>query len=420
MATSTPTPTSTATSTATSAPDPRATPDPTRAEPSEIQHRAHAAWLAFCDELAQAGSQLIRADLPLSELDAAEGLRYLSRLVRTGLERHVEGGDPAAAFLHSLCDERTKGFGGDNPDARYFGASISGDYTYQLRGDFRGCAWLSLMTTGFDDQGNYRVTGSLDSDSLPESRTRPVELVLGAAASHAGPGGDGGGRHASAREAEREGVAAACLPTTRDTKSLLVRCTFESPEAKQTLQVALSRTDASGEIVQVALEPISKRLLDTARFVRTTAESWTNQSVSLRRNFNQLPLQDPERIRRAGGDPNVFYYGTAWSVAEDEYLVIRLSKIPECTTWGFQLNNLWTESLDYTQAAIHLNRSSAHYDADGGVTIVVSERDPGVPNWLRTLGHRSGTANLRLMGAKEPVVAEVRVVRDRAAIASRG
>ena len=47
---------------------------------------------------------------------------------------------------------------------------------------------------------------------------------------------------------------------------------------------------------------------------------------------------------------------------------------------------------------------------DGGVTIVVSERDPGRPNWLRTLGHRTGTANFRLMGAKEPVAAEVRVV----------
>ncbi|MEZ4282906.1 MAG: hypothetical protein R3F21_25190 [Myxococcota bacterium] len=144
--------------------------------------------------------------------------------------------------------------------------------------------------------------------------------------------------------------------------------------------------------------------------MRTTAEMWTNQSVALRRSFNQLPLQDPERIRKAGGDPSVFYYSAAWAVAEDEFLVIRLSPIPDCTAWGFQLNNLWTESLDYTQAPIHLNKASAHYDADGGVTIVVSERDPGRPNWLRTMGHRSGTANLRLMGAKAPVTTEVRVV----------
>ena len=139
-------------------------------------------------------------------------------------------------------------------------------------------------------------------------------------------------------------------------------------------------------------------------------DSCTNQSVGLRKNFNQLPLQDPERIRKAGGDPNIFYYSAAWSVAEDEFLVIHIPTIPECTTWGLQINNLWTESLDYTQAQIHLNKGGARYDEDGGVTIIVSERDPGRPNWLRTLGHRSGTANLRLMGAKEPLVAELRVV----------
>lgn len=373
----------------------RTTSSPGNPAPGEIQRRAHATWDAFCEDLKQAGRQLIREDLPLDELDAAEGLRYLSRLLRTGLERHVEGADPADVHLHSLCDERIKGFGGDNPDTRYFGATISADYDYRLNGDFRSCAYVSLMTTGFDEQGAYRVTGSLDSDALPESRVRPIAISIGSPADGAGDSGP---------------VGVPRLATARETKSLLVRCTFENFDAKQALELALSRVDACGEGVRVALEPISQGLLATAKFVRTTAETWTNQSVALRRSFNQLPLSDPERIRKAGGDPNVFYYGAAWSVAEDEFLVIRLSKIPECTTWGFQLNNLWTESLDYTRAPIHLNKGSAHYDPDGGVTIIVSERDPGRPNWLRTLGHRSGTANLRLMGAKEPVTTEVRVV----------
>jgi hypothetical protein len=198
-----------------------------------------------------------------------------------------------------------------------------------------------------------------------------------------------------------------------------VRCTFDDDAAKERLRLTLSRSDASGEPVQCAIEPISKGLLDTAKFVRSTAETWTSQSVGRRKSFNQLPLQDPERIRKMGGDPNVFYYNAAWSVAEDAFLVIRIPTIPECTTWGFQLNNLWTESLDYTQAPIHLNKKSAHYDSDGGVTIIVSERDPGRPNWLRTLGHRTGTANLRLMGAKQPVVPEVEVVSSAELISVR-
>jgi hypothetical protein len=367
---------------------------------TEIQRRAHETWNAFCEELKRAGDQLIRDDLPLDELDAAEGLRYLSRLVRTGLERHVEGADPADAHLYPLCSERIKGFGGDNPDTRYFGAAISSDYTYRLIADLRSCAFFSIMTTGLDEHGAYRITGHLDGAAIPVSRTGPIEIAIRP---------DDGGASADGRH-DGPGPTGATLSTTRDTQSLLVRCTFDDAAAKEKLRLALSRADASGEPVQCAFEPISKGLLETAKFVRSTAETWTSQSVRQRKSFNQLPLQDPERVRKMGGDPNIFYYNAAWSVAEDEFLVIRIPTIPECTTWGFQINNLWTESLDYTQAPIHLNKTSAHCDPDGGVTIIVSERDPGRPNWLRTLGHRTGTANLRLMGAKEPVVPEAKVV----------
>ena len=363
--------------------------------PNEIQLRAQSTWEAFCEDLKSAGRQLIRADLPLEPIDAAEGLRYLSRMVRTGLERHVESADPAIAHLYPLSDERIKGFGGDNPDTRYFGAALSSDYTYRLSGDFRSCAHVSLMTTGFDDDGSYRVTGSLDSAAMPDSKTGPVEIEIGD-----GVSGDG-----------RAGVSHR-LPTTRDTQSLLVRCTFEDMAAKEGLRLALSRTDPGVAPVACRFDPIAKGLDETARFVRSTVESCASQSAGLRRRFNELPLQDPERIRKAGGDPNVFYYSAAWSVAEDEFLVIEIPTIPECTAWGLQINNLWTESLDYTQAPIHINKSTAETTPEGGVTIIVSEHDPGHPNWLRTMGHRSGTANLRLMGAKEPVAASLRVVQD--------
>lgn len=362
----------------------------------EIQRRAQESWEQFCEDLKQAGSQLIREDLPLDALDAAEGLRYLSRLVRTGLERHVEGADPAAPYLFALCDERIKGFGGDNPDTLYFGAALSSEYTYRLEGDFSNCAYFTLMTNGQDEQGSYTITGNLDGDSVPGSSDRPVAISIADDEASNAPGD------------------LPLLTTTKATQSLLLRCTFESQLEKELPGLALSRLDASGSLVQCELEPISAGLAETARFVRDTAERWCNQSAGLRRNFNELPLQDPELMRRIGGDPNIFYYSAAWSLAPDECLVIQIPTIPDCTTWGFQLNNLWTESLDYTQAPIHLSKHSAHVAPDGSVTILVAERDPGHPNWLRTLGHRTGTANLRLMGAAEPLVAHTRVAKTAA------
>jgi len=366
----------------------------TKPTTNEIQQRAQETWEAFCDGLKGAGSQLIRDDLYLDELDAAEGLRYLSRMIRTGLERHVESADPAIAFLYPLSDERIKGFGGDNPDTRYFGAALSSEYSYRLTGDFQSCTYVSLMTTGFDDDGGYRMTGSLDSDEMPAVNQRPIEISI------------------SRNPDDAKSTALYTLPTTGDTQSLLVRCTFADSAAKERLRLELARTDGDGTPVQCAFDPIANGLLETAQFVCTSAKAAATQSVGLRKQFNALPLQDPERIRKAGGDPNVFYYSAAWSVEEDEFLVIHLSTVPDCTTWGLQINNLWTESLDYTQAQIHLNKDSAHYNGDGSVTVIVSERDPGRPNWLQTMGHRSGTANLRLMGATEPLTTKVRVIRN--------
>jgi hypothetical protein len=372
--------------------------DPTTPPPSTLQRRAQQTWESFCEELKRAGEQLIRDDLPLDELDAAEGLRYLSRLVRTGLERHVEGVDPAEAYLHTLCDERTKGFGGDNPDVGYLGASLSSEYVYRLRGDLSRCRYFTLMTTGFDEQGAYCVTGSLDDETLPGWNEGPIEITL--APEGAISSDDGRPR----------------LPTSAATRSLLIRCTFDDAASKDALTLELSRIDSAKTPIRCGFEPVSEALLETARFVRATAATWTSQSAGLRKRMNRLPVQDPERIRQAGGDPNIFYYSAAWAVEETEFLVIRIPTLPECKAWGLQINNVWTESLDYTRAPVHVNQSTAHYDPDGGVTIVVSEQDPGRPNWLCTQGHRSGTANFRLMGAAHPVEVTVEIVPNAGAI----
>ena len=52
------------------------------------------AWREFCRELEQAGQVLLREQTPDDPLQKAEGLRYLTRLLRAGLESQLEHGDP--------------------------------------------------------------------------------------------------------------------------------------------------------------------------------------------------------------------------------------------------------------------------------------------------------------------------------------
>ena len=47
-------------------------------------------WSDFCDQLKISGENVLKSSLALSELDKAEGIRYLTRLLRIGLEMHLE------------------------------------------------------------------------------------------------------------------------------------------------------------------------------------------------------------------------------------------------------------------------------------------------------------------------------------------
>src|SRR5690606_19750479 len=130
---------------------------------------------------------------------------------------------------------------------------------------------------------------------------------------------------------------------------------------------------------------------------------------------NELPLFDPARSDRAGGDPNIRYYHSHWALAPDEALVIE-SEIPECEHWNFQLNNYWMESLDYRYHPIHVNKHSAALRADGSVRIIVAHEDPRAGpddplNWIRTLGHDSGTMCFRWVRANAHPQPRTRVVK---------
>ncbi len=69
---------------------------------------------------------------------------------------------------------------------------------------------------------------------------------------------------------------------------------------------------------------------------------------------------------------------------------------------GFQLANLWGESLEYANALGSLNGFQSELDPDGVMRLVVAHRDPGVPNWLDTTGHPEGFVTARWAYSQTP------------------
>ena len=125
---------------------------------------------------------------------------------------------------------------------------------------------------------------------------------------------------------------------------------------------------------------------------------------------NELPRFSQDVSNAAGGDPNIAYFHSYWRLAPDEALVIE-AQPPECDAWNFQLDNHWLESLDYRYYTVHVNQFTAKYRSDGSVRVVVAHRDPGVPNWINTVGHDCGVMSWRWIRAKSHPQPSTRVVK---------
>ena len=46
-------------------------------------------WREFCNQLEISGEHVLESSLATNKLDKAEGIRYLTRLLRIGLEMHL-------------------------------------------------------------------------------------------------------------------------------------------------------------------------------------------------------------------------------------------------------------------------------------------------------------------------------------------
>ncbi|TAM69848.1 hypothetical protein [Mycobacterium sp.] len=93
----------------------------------------------------------------------------------------------------------------------------------------------------------------------------------------------------------------------------------------------------------------------------------------------------PDQAGRAGQ----WYIAGRFDLQPDEALILEIAP-GECRYWNLQLANEVTNTLDFYNRLIGINGSQAEPDAAGVFRVVVSDRDPGVWNWLDTVGHRKG------------------------------
>ncbi len=329
-------------------------------------------WDEFCEQLKLAGTVLKYSGTPQDPFNQAEGLRYLTRLTRAGLEAFVEYADPSFPVLKRMVHETVK-MGADNPDNYYFNARISGEFEYKITGKRNTVHYIGFFT----QNGNYGTTGglapcgNLEGDELTLEPDGSFEIIL-----------------------SRERRGKNWLKIEEETGIVIVRQTFLNRFEETPAELEI--VNLNGQKAPAVLTPkmIDEGLKIAAMFVSGAPLLFARWAKGFQRYTNQLPMFDPETSNAAGGDKNIIYYHSYWKLKEDEALVIKV-KPPGCDSWNFQLNNYWMESLDYRYFNVCVSKGTSKYEEDGSVLVVVAHRDPGMGNWIDTCGHFEGTMTWR-------------------------
>ncbi len=347
------------------------------------------AWHAFCDRLKEVGDVVLDGRNPDGPFDRAEGYRYLTRLLRAGLEAQLEFGDPRFPGFYQLSNETIK-IGNDNPDNHYLNTTIDGRHDYVITGNRGTVHYLSFgsKSGGYENTGRMEPTGQIEATEMKFESDGSFVLHV---SNTPKPGN--------------------WLPTTPETNQVIVRQTFHDRETEAVARMKIERVEAVGTR---ALDPatLEQKLLGSVRFVENTANIFIDWMGFYAKHINELPSDDQERCQNAGGDAKIHYFQSYWKLEDDEALVIQPERIPECQSWNFQLSNYWMESLDYRHHKISVNKHTAVADDDGNVTIVVCAADPGpkYPNWLETTGHKEGGMLFRWIDAVDHPAIATRVV----------
>jgi hypothetical protein len=346
----------------------------------------------FAEAVAEAEKIIAAAPHVTSERDLAEGLDYLAGSAQACLHLAWSYSRDFPFFVASTGPYTKMGL--DNPDTLYFHAYLRDACEYVVTGTRGTTADLSFQVL----KGDY--TPVEVPDSLSAFDDRAIEI---------GPGGEfefrlGPGKSGPGYFTLGPGSA-----------MLAVREVYSDWAAERRGTIRIHRAGAEG------LAPHSPSEVAAAAKRYTVAGKMLLSRI---RTFLAFPewfyLNEPANTltpprRTPGGLATQFSSVGHYDLADDEAMIVTVpAAAKEVAPYqGIQLGSMWYISLDYVSHQTSLTADQARVDPDGRMRFVISERDPGVANWLERTGHDRGYVQLRWqrltrdLGPADGPVAEV-------------
>lgn len=309
----------------------------------------------------------------------ADGGRYLAEIALHQLRRSAFTDPDYPAFRSQFPEAAHTGL--VNPDNLYESASIRSGVDYVIRGtrgttadvvfqvyeanpgvkgSLRGISTLSLDQIHFEDDGSFEV--------------------------HVGP-----------TPHPRN-----WLKTDEGAGLLLARWSHSDWATERAGRAEVVRVGSEGVPAPVESErEVARAIRDATAAVPDAGEFWLGWAGRVRLGTFDNDVTAP---RETGGEGLKGQVNVAGKFALDdgEALIVTVPKT-DARYQGFQLGNFWFDSLEWANRQTSLSGGQARLGSDGRYHYVISEKDPGVPNWLDTTGLREGLFFLRFQGLRTPI-----------------
>ena len=266
--------------------------------------------------------------------------------------------------------------GNINPDAVYQFTPLEDDGVYKISG-FRGSVRIVDMQIGDSPvfsygkrnaKGNFGPTlANFDIDDFHIGQDGAFEFILS--------------------KQRPQGYKGDWRPMPPKTNYLLVRQLAYDWLNEIDARLAIDRLDLPAAKPRQSAAQI-KAALDQ---IPEWAERWPKMNIGF------FPatwgMDDKAEMthyeKEEGGRAAQIYIGSRFDLAPDEALIWEMAP-GKCRFWNLHLGNELLNTLDFMNHQIGLNGFTARTGNDGRIRLVVSAQDPGIPNWLDTVGYKKG------------------------------
>jgi hypothetical protein len=179
--------------------------------------------------------------------------------------------------------------------------------------------------------------------------------------------------------------------------TLIVREVYDDWNAEDRGTLRIQRLDTAGQ-PRPALDTtrVAKRYGVAAKMLIGRINTWFAfpEWFTYKEPVNTLTVPKSTPGGLASQFSSIGHYDLSPVDGRDQAMIVTVPA-SDCAYQAIQIGSRWYISTDYEHHQTSLTKAQSHADPDGMFRYVVSERDPGIANWLETCGHPQGVMMLR-------------------------